>query len=113
MADKVETEAALDAETTAVGLGIIPVSRDLDDLAVADIEIHLATDAAVGAGSLDLLDLPGTPLEAGLPEGDRPYGTDIGAFPAEDTFRIDVIGVKGGADFGPGAALGKIENLIS
>jgi hypothetical protein len=47
-----------------------------------------------------------------LTEGDGPYRTDIGAFSAEETFRINVVGVEGGADLGSGTALGKIEDLV-
>jgi len=112
MIDKIEAESPLDAEAAAVGLDVIAVSRNLDDLAVMDVEIHLAAHAAVSAGGLYLLDFPGAAPEAGLAEGDGAHGADIGAFAAEVAFRIDIVGIEGRTDLGTGAALGEVEDLV-
>jgi len=93
-------------------LDVITVSRDLDDLAVMDVEVQLAADAAIGAGRLDLLDFPGAAAKPGLAEGDGPDRADVGAFAAEIAFRIDIIGVEGRSDLGPGAPPGEIEDLV-
>ncbi len=112
MVDEIEAEPSLDAEAALVGLLIRPVAGDLDDPVVVDVEIHLAADAAVGAGRLDLLDFPGTSGEAGLLEGDGPDRAGIGAFAAEIAVGIDIVGIEGRTDLGPGAAHGEIENLV-
>ena len=104
MADEIQAEPPLDAEAALVGLLIRPVAGDLDDPAVVDVQIHLAAHAAVGAGRLDLLDLPGTSGEAGLLEGDRADRAGIGAFAAEIAVGIDIVGIEGRADLGAGAA---------
>ena len=104
--NEVVGETAFHTQPALIRLGIFD-GRDLDNLAVLDMQQLLAADTAVRTGCADFLCFPGTSQSFGLLFRQRADRTDLHALAAENAFAFIIGAVAAGYNlaFRPAIAL--------